>query len=175
MTLRKLDQISDESSDIESNEKSHKKIKKVLDEDSNEDSDSNYGGEEEDGTWVVEKIIDHKVDSRGRRKFLLKWKGFPNDENTWENEEDLSCPELLSEYLKKAKIYEKENMGKGHLIEKPTQITKCSINKNKQLIYTAVYKSGKTKDMTSKDLFKLSPEIQIKFLEEIADFPEQSS
>jgi hypothetical protein len=47
--------------------------------------------------YVVEKIVDHK-DVRGKRKYFLKWKGYPDSENTWEDEDGLHCYSLLQDY-----------------------------------------------------------------------------
>ena len=47
--------------------------------------------------YKVESIKGHK--KRGRKLFyLIKWDGFPDSENTWEPEENLSCPKILNEY-----------------------------------------------------------------------------
>ena len=55
-------------------------------------------GEEE---WEVEAIINHRV-RRGKRHYLVHWKGYPASERTWENTRDLkNSQELLDEYKKK--------------------------------------------------------------------------
>ena len=140
---------------------------------SSSDDEVDNDDDEEEEMYEVEKILDHKVDSRGRRRFLLKWKGYSNEDNTWEYEENLDCPKLLTEYLEKAKIYERENLPKSRLIERPVDISKCHINKNNDFIYTAVYQNGKTKEFTSKELFRLTPQLQISYLEKLANFPEE--
>ena len=34
--------------------------------------------------WEVEAILDHKQDGRSKnRRYLIKWKGWPEDHNTW--------------------------------------------------------------------------------------------
>ncbi len=57
--------------------------------------------EEED--FEVEAILDHRI-VRSKRQYLLQWKGYPLFEATWEPEEHLSCPELLSEYKTKKQL-----------------------------------------------------------------------
>jgi hypothetical protein len=55
------------------------------------------GGEEE-RLYIVEKIIDKKIEGNHTR-FLVKWDGYPIEESTWEPEENLeSVPHLLDEF-----------------------------------------------------------------------------
>ena len=51
--------------------------------------------------WEVEKILQHR--KRGRKvEFLVRWKGFGRDDDTWEPESNLgNSAELLSEYKQK--------------------------------------------------------------------------
>ena len=49
--------------------------------------------------YEVEKIVDHQY--HGRKKalqYLLKWKGYPESDNTWEPADQIHAPDLVKEY-----------------------------------------------------------------------------
>ncbi|XP_043491561.1 chromodomain-helicase-DNA-binding protein 1-like isoform X2 [Polistes fuscatus] len=52
-------------------------------------------GEEE---YEVEKIVGHRT-IKGRRQFLIRWKGYGEESDTWEQEKDLNCPKLIENFL----------------------------------------------------------------------------
>ena len=56
-------------------------------------------GEEE---FEVEKIIDMKQMGRGRKTYyLIKWKGYPTSDNSWEPQENIHADELIKEFQNK--------------------------------------------------------------------------
>ena len=53
-------------------------------------------GEEE---YEVERIISHRRHGRSRTlQYLIKWKGYPESDNTWEPHDQVHAPELLKTY-----------------------------------------------------------------------------
>ncbi|CAG8626393.1 9556_t:CDS:2, partial [Funneliformis caledonium] len=59
------------------------------------------GVNESDGSnlnFEVESIIDHCVRSNDGVEYLLKWKGFSENENSWVSEEDMNAPVLTRMY-----------------------------------------------------------------------------
>ncbi|CAF0869670.1 unnamed protein product [Adineta ricciae] len=47
--------------------------------------------------FVVERIVNHRF-RNGRKEYLLAWKGYSEEENTWEPHQNLDCPDLIEEY-----------------------------------------------------------------------------
>jgi len=53
-------------------------------------------GEEE---YEVERIVAHRYHGRNRSlQYLIKWKGYPEVDNTWEPAEQIHAPDLLKTY-----------------------------------------------------------------------------
>lgn len=51
--------------------------------------------------YEVEKIVEVHHKKNGKREFLIRWKGFTSKDDTWEPEENLSCPELINRFMAK--------------------------------------------------------------------------
>ncbi|XP_032365863.1 chromobox protein homolog 1-like [Etheostoma spectabile] len=65
----------------------------------------------EEDEYEVEEVLDRRV-VEGRVEFLLKWKGFSDEDNTWEPQDNLDL-DLIAEYMPKHKeTEEKKKEGK---------------------------------------------------------------
>ncbi len=54
--------------------------------------------------YEVENILDHRT-SRNGTTFLIKWQGYPMEDNTWEPEKNLTnCHEILHAYKVRHKL-----------------------------------------------------------------------
>ncbi|KAL8588704.1 hypothetical protein ACOMHN_046476 [Nucella lapillus] len=74
------------------------------------EDDKDDGEEEEE--YTVEKVVDSRMRG-GKKEYLLKWKGYPDSENTWEPSENLDCPDLISGFEEKKKKRDAEKKRKS--------------------------------------------------------------
>lgn len=105
--------------------------------------------------YLTESIRNHYIDAHGNRKFLVKWQGYSDTENSWEPEENFCDDnEILNDYLKSNKL-NKQATGGGELQENTENISNNSnyVTMTRVLKYIRSY----TKNCTA---YRNGPEIQ---------------
>ena len=72
--------------------------------------------EEEEEEYVIEKILDKKVkkaqDVKPKVYYLIKWKDFGDEHNTWEPKSNLN-PEIIQEFQKERLESRKQQQEQG--------------------------------------------------------------
>jgi hypothetical protein len=72
-------------------------------------------------SYKVEEVVSHR-ERNGSLQFLLKWKGCPPSETTWEDSENLSnCPALISDYWDRQAISDSPIPTQPSEIESPSK------------------------------------------------------
>lgn len=71
--------------------------KAVIEDSSSSSSESSFS---EDDVYNVEKILQSRTNRKGKKEYLIKWLNYPNEDNTWEPQENITdiCPSLIKEF-----------------------------------------------------------------------------
>ncbi|EDV92460.1 M-phase phosphoprotein 8 [Drosophila grimshawi] len=93
----KQKKISKSKGKVPAAEKHQNKKISAKPDDKEKDETDDESGEAE---FEVEAIVGHKT-KNGESFFLVHWKGYGKDDDSWEPEADLNCNDLIEEYLKK--------------------------------------------------------------------------
>lgn len=53
--------------------------------------------------FEVETILKHRK-RKGKLQYLVRWKNYPPNHDSWQNESDLYCPEIFNQYIKENRL-----------------------------------------------------------------------
>lgn len=90
--------------------------------------------------YEVEAIRDYRI-HRGKEQFFVKWKGYQEEDNSWENLSNLFCDFLI-------KKYQKENKDKIEKIKSQAKQLKEENKKTKDQTKSLKEESKKIKDQS---------------------------
>lgn len=93
--------------------------------------------EEEEGHYEVARILEVKfVKSSGTREFLIRWKGHGPEDDSWEPEENLDCPNLIDRFMvkfeKRLEVSEKSLRENRKVVERLNYAVSRRLKKNKR-------------------------------------------
>jgi len=104
---------------------------------------SQQNGDEDDEEFVIEKIVDERGTGK-KKEYLVKFKDYGDEDNTWTSKDDVST-ELIKEYEnKKKQDSQPEQNGDEYEIEKIVE--ERTVGKNKE--YLVKWKGWKDEDNT---------------------------
>lgn len=120
------------------------------------DAESNKSAGSEDldeQEYVVEKIVGKRT-VRGKIEYHLKWKGYPDSDNTWEPKDNLECPDLIADY--EAKEKEKKELEKKERKKSSSRTPAPAERKVKSKITTKKRKRVDDSDQTDDEPVTIS-------------------
>ncbi|KAK2586789.1 hypothetical protein KPH14_011814 [Odynerus spinipes] len=90
---------------------------------------SSHGAAAGEQEYEVDKIVGHRT-IKGRRQFLIRWKGYGEESDTWEQEKDLNCPKLIENFL--AEEAETNTESEEAISEKSPKLVKTKPSKTEK-------------------------------------------
>jgi RNase H-like domain found in reverse transcriptase/Integrase zinc binding domain/Chromo (CHRromatin Organisation MOdifier) domain len=77
--------------------------------------------------YEVEAIRSHRYFGKNKRlQYLLKWKGYPEADNTWESQDQMNAPELLKQYNRRHNIQDKKDHANLAILHPPSSLSNWS-------------------------------------------------
>lgn len=139
---------------------------------------------ESEEEYEVDKIVDDKIED-GEKMYLIRWKGFASDDDTWEPISNLECPDNIKEYERVKKEKKREKANKELKEEPKAKVTPAvptvsgfkrgleaekiigATNEHSELMFLMKWKDEEKADLVpAKEANVKCPQVVIKFYEE---------
>merc|ERR1711976_284041 len=139
---------------------------------------------ESEEEYEVDKIVDDKIED-GEKMYLIRWKGFASDDDTWEPISNLECPDNIKEYERVKKEKKREISEKKIKDEPKAKVTPAvptvsgfkrgleaekiigATNEHAELMFLMKWKDEEKADLVpAKEAHVKCPQVVIKFYEE---------
>ena len=134
-------------------------------------SDFNELFQENDSSFpdfVLESIIDHRI-VNGKIEYFVQWKGFPQSESTWENEETLQkYKKIIQDYWKTCHKHKSSFEDKNSDNSKPFRIFQM-VKFHDQILFFC-FKDGTHKYITKDKMKAMYPQQLLDFYESHIQF-----
>ena len=105
-----------------------KKRKNSAEEDSGDESDDVPYDEGSDAEYEVERIVEMRTKKDGTREFLVHWKRWSSDHDTWEPEEHLNCADLIEKFTQRVEEAKNSTVKELRQVRKHTDRFTLSTN-----------------------------------------------
>ncbi len=128
----------------------------------------------ENNFYDVEKIVDRRLSSNGKVFYLVKWLGYPDEDNTWEPASNLSNVKIMiEEFENKRREKEKTEDVFGQIYEDiPKQVLGIEIHNNK-LYMKVIWKKRRT-NIQPRNTLVFYPELKKYFPCAVLEFFEEN-
>jgi chromobox protein 8 len=108
-------------------------------------------------TFEVEAILRDRVLRDGTVEYKIRWKGYEPEEDTWEVEGNLHCPELLEAYLEKKEKRKKPETRNRSSSSKPKPSPKKETASKRRRKSTSSDASSSSEKLDMNDVFDKAP------------------
>ncbi|KAG5682766.1 hypothetical protein PVAND_012099 [Polypedilum vanderplanki] len=99
--------------------------------------------------YEVEALLNKRVTDDGKIEYLIKWRNYPNSQNTWTSVDKMNCPNLIEDYEK--------NLTPKRII--------TAIGPKEKLVYVIKFKNGSSKVISHLEAKQKFPKLLVNYFE----------